>query len=171
MIIQLEGKTSSAVVTIDRRPEGLSVTFDVTDRELFVKPDDKIWMSDCVELYVDLRPYRERVLLNAYARGVFQIIAVPPADGNPLRYEVISRGFPVPDGFTADGRLTDSGYQIQLFLPEMSFTEVHGPFRDTLYLDVALKDVHADGSSEALFWKGSNDNWQHPHNFAPVTFH
>jgi hypothetical protein len=166
--IQLDGSTdATAEVTIDRRPDGLLVTFDVTDDSLVSKPKEKIWMSDSVEFYADLRPYRERVLINGYAKGAFQIIAVPPVAGNPVRCEIVSRGFPVPEGFSADGRLTEQGYQIQLFLPEKSFTEVHGPFRDPLYLDVALKDVDADGT-KALFWKGNGDNWQYPHNFAPV---
>lgn len=166
--IHLDGDESAAEVTLERLLGGLLVTYDVLDEELVAKPDEKIWMSDCVEFYADLRPYRERVLLNTYARGVFQVIAVPPVDGAPVRAELISRGFPVPEGFSATGRLTESGYMIQLFLPEKSFAEIHGSLKGTIYLDVALKDVDANAKQD-LFWKGNGDNWQHPSNFSPVT--
>lgn len=170
MMISLDGEAdATAVVTLDRLPDGLLVTYDVTDEDLIAKPDEKIWMSDGVEFYADLRPYRERTLLNGYARGVFQIIVVPPVNNQPVRCELISRGFPIPDSFSATGRLTKHGYQIQLFLPEESFADIHGSLQGTIYLDVALKDVDADGSSKAVFWNGNGDNWQYPHNFAPVT--
>lgn len=166
--LDLKGEGESAVVTLDRLPEGLLVTFDVVDNELVARPEEKIWMSDGVEFYADLRPYRERVLLNGYARGVFQIIAVPPVDGLPVRWEILSRGFPVPEGFSAAGRKTKNGYQIQMFLPADSFADIHGPFRDTIYIDVAVKDVDGEGNRSSVFWAGNSDNWQYPHNFKPL---
>lgn len=159
-----------SVVTLDRLPDGLLVTFDVNDSELVVRPEEKIWMSDSVEFYADLRAYRERTLLNGYARGVFQIIAAPPAQGRPVRCEIISRGFPVPEGFSSAGCRTPHGYRIQMFLPEASFREIHGPFRDTLYMDASVNHVNGGGGNTKVFWKGNDDNWQYPHNFAPVTF-
>ena len=62
----------------------------------------------------------------------------------------------------------DAGYTVQIFLPEKTLSEIHGPIRDIVYIDIAVNDVDADGTSDKLFWKGTRDNWRYPHNFAPV---
>jgi len=159
----------SAVATLDRVADGLLVTVDVKDSGLVVDPAKEMWESDCVEFYADLRPYRERALLNQYGPGVFQITVRPPANGVPSDWSFRSTGLPVPEGFTAKAVQTKGGYTAQMFLPEESTREIHGPIRDTVYVDVAVNNVNADGSRTKIFLKGNKDNWQFPRNFQPVT--
>jgi hypothetical protein len=159
----------AASAMLDRLPDGLLVTIKVLDDQLVADPEKPLWDSDSIEFYADLRPYRERELLNGYARGVFQLIVRPPAGDAPMDWSLKSYGFPVPEGIRVSSVRTASGYTVQFFLPEKSFREIHGPFRDTLYVDVAVNNVDADGRNEKIFWKGNGDNWQHPHNFQPVT--
>lgn len=158
----------SAVAILDRLPDGLLVTIHVNDRDLIVDPQKELWENDCVEFYADLRPYRERALLNQYAPGVFQVTVRPPSGGVPADWTFGSVGLPVPEGFTAKAVQTKGGYTVQIFLPAESTREIHGPIRDTIYVDVAVNNVNADGSRTKIFWKGNRDNWQHPRNFAPV---
>jgi hypothetical protein len=159
----------SAAVILDRLPDGLRVTVEVKDGSLVTDSTKELWDGDCVEFYADLRPYRERVLLNQYGPGVFQITVRPPAGGVPADWSFRSTGLPVPEGFTAKAVQTKGGYTVQIFLPEESTREIHGPIRDTLYVDVAVNNVNAGGSRTKIFWKGNRDNWQHPHNFQPVS--
>lgn len=159
----------SAVATLERIEGGLQVTVEVKDFCVTVDPQKELWSSDCVEFYADLRPYRERMLFNQYAPGVFQITVRPPANGVPAAWSFRSTGLPVPEGFTATAVPTPDGYTVQLFFPEKSMREIHGPIRDTFYMDVAVNNVNADGSHTKIFWKGNGDDWQCPRNFAPVT--
>jgi hypothetical protein len=159
----------SAAATLNRVAEGLRITVEVKDGSLVTYSTKELWESDCVEFYADLRPYRERKLLNQYGPGVFQITIRPPADGVPAGWSFRSTGLPIPKGFTAKAVQTKGGYTVQLFLPAESTREIHGPIRDTIYVDVAVNSVNADGSRMKIFWKGNKDNWQYPHNFAPVT--
>jgi hypothetical protein len=95
---------------------------------------------------------------------------VRPAIGDVLMaWHLKSYGFPVPEGIRAASIQTATGYTVQFFLPEESFREIHGPFRDTVYLDVAVNDADTDGSTGKIFWKGNGDDWQYPHNFQPVS--
>lgn len=168
--LELPGTANvSAVATLNRLPDGLRVTVEVKDDVLITDPAKELWDGDCVEFYADLRPYRERALLNQYGPGVFQITVRPPANGVPADWNFRSVGLPVPEGFTAKAVQTKSGYTVQLFLPSESMREIHGPLRDTLYVDVAVNNVNADGCRTKIFWKGNKDNWQYPRNFQPVT--
>lgn len=169
--LELPGTPSfSAVATLDRLPDGLRVTVEVKDADLVTDPQKELWDGDCVEFYADLRPYRERALLNQYGPGVFQITVRPPAHGVPAAWDFRSTGLPVPEGFTAKAVQTRSGYTVQIFLPAESTREIHGSLRDMIYVDVAVNNVNKDGSRTKIFWKGNKDNWQSPRNFAPVRF-
>lgn len=159
----------SAVAVLDRLPDGIQVSVEVKDSDLVVNPAKELWSGDCVEFYADLRPYRERSLLNEYAQGVFQITVRPPSGKVPADWSFRSTGFPIPEGFTAKAAQTKGGYTVQLFLPDKSMREIHGPLRDTIYIDVAVNNVNADGSHTKIFWKGNSDDWQYPHNFQPVS--
>jgi hypothetical protein len=159
----------SATAFLDRSVDGLQVTVEVQDDHLLADPAKDIWSSDSVEFYADLRPYRERVLYNQYARGVFQMIVRPAIGAVPLEWHLKSYGFPVPEGIRVASLETSTGYIVQFFLPEESFREIHGPFRDPLYLDIAVNDVDPAGTQGKFFWKGNGDDWQHPHNFQPVS--
>lgn len=161
--------TLSAVAILNRLPDGLRVTVEVKDAVLITDPVKELWDGDCVEFYADLRPYRERTLFNQYAPGVFQITVRPPANGVPADWSFRSTGLPVPEGFTAKAAQTRGGYTVQIFLPAESVREIHGPLRDTIYMDVAVNNVNPDGSRTKIFWKGNKDNWQYPHNFAPIS--
>lgn len=159
----------SAVAIIERLNDGLQVTFEVQDRDVIVYPHKELWESDGVEFYADLRSYRERAMFNHYAPGVFQITVQAPVGSKPPVWSFRSVGLPVPAGFQVNGKRTKSGYIIQLFLPEETTREIHGPFRETIYLDAAVNNVRPDGTAEKFFWRGNGDNWKSPRNFAPVT--
>lgn len=158
----------AAVATLDRLADGLQVTVAVRDDQLVADPEKEVWFSDSVEFYADLRAYRLRAL-NQYERGVFQVVVRPPVGGAPMDWHFKSYGFPVPEGLSVVAEPTPDGYRVQMFFPEDAMREIHGPFRDTLYLDVAVNDVDADGGSGKIFWKGNRDDWQYPHNFGAVS--
>lgn len=159
-----------AVAIIERLPDGLQVTFKVEDDDVVVLPEKELWESDCVELYVDLRPYRLRTLHNYYEAGVMQITVQAPTHRATPRWTFRSAGVPAPDGLRVLGKRTKYGYILQIFLPEATTRALHGPLRETIYLDVAVNNIQPDGSSAKSYWKGNGENWQSPANFAPVIF-
>lgn len=155
---------------LNRTPASLLFTIEVFDDSIKTG-EPQSYMNDGVELYFDFRPPRLR-RKNVYEKGVFQAVILPEPGKKqlaPIQWFPGSYENAVP-GTRAYTELRDSGYVLQVSIPYSGLKRLHFWPRKKFYLDVAINDADTGARESQLMWRGKNDNWNNPHNFAPVSF-
>ncbi|MCF8380368.1 MAG: sulfatase-like hydrolase/transferase [Bacteroidales bacterium] len=160
----------SSVAYLNKTPAGLLFTIEVFDDSIKTG-NPASYMNDGVELYFDMRPPRLRER-NIYQSGVFQAVILPepgkkqmaPIEWFPSSYQT---GIPGTRAYT---ELREKGYVVQVTIPYTGLKRNHFWPRTTFYMDVAINDADTGARESQIMWRGKNDNWNKPHNFAQVQF-
>lgn len=161
----------SANIYVDRQPEGLLITVEVTDDVLMAK-SESLHQNDGIELYIDMRPYRFRGK-TYYSEGVFKIAILPKFASEAHAVEYYPESYPTQiPGLEVASKVTgDHNYTVQVFIPEEGMVVNNFPIKDEFRFDVGINDADADGMRESqLMWAGKADNWSNPSNFGSISF-
>ncbi len=147
----------SARAFVNRLDEGIRVTVEVTDPQLWTRSENP-HENDSVEIYFDVRPSPERGRTRGYTKGVFQSICVPG------REEIVffpeNAGVP---GATVVSQVSPSqGYRIEVFYPFTGFAENHFVPEGEFNFDVGINDAGGGKRRLQMMWSGTDRNWGDP---------
>ncbi len=160
---------ASATASVWAQDAALHVRVDVRDDHL-APSAPKSYQTDSVELYVDVRPDRLRVI-EAYERGVFKIGIQAPNeldDTAAVDWHPEGRHVPLPS-LRVTRTATDRGYRIEAVLPFDDLRERHYTPRPEFGFDVGINDVDGvEGMRSQLMWHGGAMNWKNPKHFGSL---
>ncbi len=169
--INLNGndKDSSANIAIEKMEDGILFKIDVKD-DVIIGSNSNIYKNDMVELYFDLRPIRKRGI-NKYKKGVFKLDISPcffANNANSLSYYPKTYQTKIP-GIELKSNLTETGYYIELFMPNSGIKENHYIFKSYFYMDIAISDVDSNKDSQKISLSNKEKSWKYPFNFKKIT--
>ncbi len=161
----------SAKAWLSRGADGITVTVEVTDDQLWTD-SDVTYECDSVELYFDVRPANTRGT-GYYDRGVFQLIIVPGCGEQDDRMAFYhgegDAAWAVVAGVTTTSRRMDSkGYCVEAFLPFEGFKENHFVPEVQFNFDLGVNDGDAGPRESQIIWHGTGENWSDPSDFGSV---
>lgn len=100
---------------------GLYIAALVQDNDVRNKQDtSEIYREDCLEFFLDGRSDSLQFKI-PYSPGAFQVLLTPPLKGKGIRIEVSKKLYGVIEGIKAEGQLTKTGYQSEIFIPWKAF--------------------------------------------------
>ena len=164
------------------REDGLAVLVEVRDDRIVPRAGQPLpragqplppvegvgaWEADCVEVFLDARA-AEGLGTAALGEGTYQVFCPAPEGAETRELKLSGR---VPEGARAFGRRTESGYAIELWIPEGSLGEAGLKAGRRLGFDVAIDDAdaQADGRpvrKSQIVFHGTADNFQDPSAYA-----
>lgn len=169
----------SAIIRTGWTNEGLIIHAEVFDDKIEPARDpNSLWRGDAIEIYLDLRPAKERTKGYLDQSGVGQFVLAPPASVGAGIPQIgkgsgdLSPFFDLNDLKTGYKR-TDAGYELWVLVPK-------GPWLKpgaNIYADFCLDDQDGDrgtGSrrheNRQFFAFGATFNWKETTRFGILSF-
>jgi hypothetical protein len=162
-----EGQQDAATFQLRRDDTALYVGVRVFDGSVTNKfKEDSYHQADCVELFLDVRPPTgagPKLGDAGYSDGVYQLMLVPPCDGQGLRWRQ-ANGNAAIGAFEIAAKIFPDGYGFELKIPFASLAgSVAARFDQPFGCDVQIDDLDLVGNGASgrcvYTWGGSAQCW------------
>lgn len=148
---------------LEKKDDGFQVTLAVRDNVLWAKNPDVDYKNDCIEIYFDVRPDKDRGKPGYEARAVYQCTAIPffgtPKRANTLTLRTGGQTVPTPRECVVRSNATPGGYSISVFIPFSIFKYKPG---EEFNFDIGIIDYDADNNMTQMVWSGTAENHRDP---------
>ncbi len=146
-------------VRLFRQEKGFLVVVMVTDDILWAENENVQHQNDCVEIYFDVRPPKQRGK-DKYEPGVYHALIVPcfgmKKNANTMIFH-FENDEPMPEGCRVKTNTTADGYRVEAFFP---FTMFKYEPEDEFNFDIGVIDYDYSGNYSQMVWSGSSENYK-----------
>ncbi|MBN2641990.1 MAG: hypothetical protein JXR78_10065 [Victivallales bacterium] len=148
---------------LEKKHDGFQVTLAIKDNVLWAKNANVDYRNDCIEIYFDVRPDKDRGKPGYETRAVYQCTAVPffgtPRRANTLTLRTGGQAVPTPQECVVRSNATPGGYSISVFIPFSVFKYKPG---EEFNFDIGVIDYDADNNMTQMVWSGTKENYMNP---------
>jgi len=153
---------------LSREAKGFLVTVVIKDNTLWAKNGQVQHQNDCVEIYFDVRPEKQRGK-PTYENGVYHALIVPwygaKANANTMIFH-FGDDKPMPPGcWIKSNELPNFGYRVDAYFPFSMFAYPPG---DEFNFDIGVIDYDDATHFKQMVWSGIAENYSNPQFFGKM---
>ncbi len=145
---------------LEKKENGFLVMVAVKDNIRWAKDENIQYRNDCIEIYFDVRPLKNRGNIKYEDRAVYQATVVPfygmPKNSNTMTLRTAGKKIKVPDGCWVKSNAIPGGYKVEAFFPFSIFK--YKP-DDEFNFDIGIIDYDGNNSLTQMVWSGIKENY------------